>query len=80
MIKETKAGWCFWVGSVWFDFILIKNTSFSTFSKQNPFIIDIHIMFPFGEVEMRNSCGFSKSHEVQLTFFLLSIFCSVSNE
>lgn len=59
--------------SVWFYFILIKGTS-----AHRIFYLDIQTMFPFGEVGMRNSCSSSVFHEVQLTFFLLSIFCSVS--
>ena len=73
MIKGTNAGWCFWFGSVQFDFILIKGTS-----AHKIFYLDIQTMFPFGEVGMGNSCSSSIFHEVQLTFFLLSIFCSVS--
>lgn len=89
MIKGASTDWflfvclfsgCFFlfVCLVQFGLVLIKNTIFSTFSQQKSFIVDVQNMFPFGEVRMKNSCSSSKSHEVQLTFFLLSIFYSVS--
>lgn len=64
-------------GLVQIGLILIKNTVFNL-QPTKYFIIDIQSMLPLGKLGMRNSCSSSKSQEVHLTFFFLSVSYSVS--